>query len=182
MNRVLQSYSVLRLTAAIYIVLGFSVAFAIPELRLTGNVDMDFGTVEYAATATGSIDMGTDGNITYNGMFSGPSIGTSGQFRIRVLGGGNISLGCDTTATLTSGGNSVSMDSIEFVIGSGNRTSFGNGTLCQGIGTPIQPFTLTDEILYMGGSLNISSPVPASGIYSTGNGGGNAISFSVLVL
>lgn len=150
---------------------------------------MDFDEIEYTGGATGQIRMGTNGNISYLGSFSGNGIGTAGQFLVTSsFGVGlNVSVACDTSATLTNGsGNAVTLNNIEFVLGSGNRTSFGNGRACQGTALPILPLVITGgtatRTVYIGGQLNISSPIASAGGYSTANSGGSPITFIVLRL
>jgi len=165
------------------------VVMGTPNVVISAQVDMDFGQTDYSGGALGSINMGTNGNISYVGSFSGDGIGTAGQFLMTLIFGTNngVSIACDTNATLTNGaGASVSLTNIEFVVGSGNRTGYGSGTLCQGLGTTISPIAVTggtsNRTVYIGGSLNISSPIPVAGDYSTANSGGNPMTFVILRL
>jgi len=164
-------------------------ADATPTVNLTQQTAMDFNTTEVAGGATGTITIGTDANISYNGFFSGPGIGTAGSFLMTLIfGTGNtVAIECDTSATLTDGGgNTITLDNIEFVVSSGNRTTFGAGDGCLGIGTSTGTYVISgsaaNRTAFIGGSLNLTGGLPSDGNYSTANAGGNAISFNVIRL
>lgn len=169
------------------LVAGTTNVHGFPSLTLSGSVDTDFGEIMYSAAATGSISMGTDGSINYVGGFSGPSVGTAAQFTvIRLYGSSTITISCETGGTMANAtGDTIQIDQVEFVFGSGSRTSFGGGIGCAGLGNTVGgTFSLSggsaSRTLYVGMRLNISSPISSGGLYDTGIGGGDDITFEAI--
>lgn len=158
--------------------------WAFPFIFLGSQVTMDFDQIDFDAGASGSVNLGTNGNISYIGGYSGGGLGTAGSFVISIgnNNGTSINIGCDTGATLTDiNGNSVSLTNVEFVLGAASRTGFGAGISCQGVGNTGN-FNLSvtaSRTVYIGGSLNLPIAPASSGLYSTNNPGGNDIQFSV---
>lgn len=155
-------------------------------LNLTNIVDMDFGDVEFTAGATGSVQMGTNGAVTYTGSFTGDGVGIAGSFLLNTSAGNGtvFQIACDATAIMRNGAASLTMNYIEYVVGTANRTSFGGGTQCGGLSITVN-FTrntgAANRTVYIGGRINIPS-TPTSGTYATSNAGGNDIAFTAIIL
>lgn len=153
---------------------------------LDQETDMDFGLIDFTGS-NGAVNMGTNATLSYSGGASGDGIATAGSFRISLpgWGGDDVQIGCDSTATLTNGSSTVTLTNIEFVIGAGNRTAYGLGNNCQGLSASSGIFEISgsssNRVLFFGGRLEITDP-NVSGNYSTGNPGGNDITFEVIRL
>jgi len=157
-----------------------------PQLNITATTDFDFGVIEAGASATGTVSMGTNGNIAYSGMFTGSPIGTAGQVTFALVFGGtsDVTLECDTSATLANAaGDTIPFINIE-VVRSTSRGNFGSGTPCAGIGTTllIPSLPVATHTIYFGGQLDLSGSLPSDGAYSTANVGGTPITVTLIRL
>lgn len=155
-------------------------------LDIDSEVNADFGDVEFTAAATGNLDMGSNGTISYPGGFTGAGLGVAGQFRIR-LGGldaetAPYTIACDdSSAAVSDGSGDLIPIQADFVITAGTRTSFGGGNACNGLGSLYGTYSGNNRTIYIGTRLNISSPLGGDGIYSTSNPGGTPLTFEVIL-
>ncbi len=153
-------------------------------LTTTLNNDIDFssnGVIEFAGTPAGTdlVEMGSDGNITYQGVaFSGPATGQVGDFSMNGDGSSVVEISCEATATLENSAQTVTMDQVQFAVNTG--AAFGAGTACAGLGSSPGSHTLTgtDNVL-VGGRL-VGNGAITDGVYSTTTGGGDPATFRVL--
>jgi hypothetical protein len=160
-----------------------AVADFITGITLDNEVDMDFGTVEYTATAGSTATLGTNGTVTYAGGFSGNGTGAAGQVRASGDVGADIEVRCDTSAILTN-------DDVATINAVNIAVSFTPGThaaasLCNGVGGAVAATHTLDanpanNVMYFGGILDgntVANFIPDS--YSTANGGGDDIEILV---
>lgn len=160
-------------------------ALTFPNATLSNQVDMDFGEIEYLGT--GSVSMGTNGNLTYSGNFSGAGMGTAGAVLASLTNSTLATVSCSASATLTNAvGDAITLSNVEFVIGAGNRTTFGSGFPCGGIGVSVGNFTFSgatnNRTIFLGGRLNITGPLTGAGTYSSANAGGESITVIVTAI
>ncbi|GEM_PF-2622281 len=161
------------------------IVLGLPSVILSNNVDMDFGLIEYSGAGNASV--GTDGNVSYSGGFTGAGLGTSGATLVSLTNSTQATIACSATATMTnSTGDTLMVSDIEFVVGSASRTSFGSGTPCQGIGTSSGTFTFSGTVnnrtIYVGGRINAAGPLSGAGNYSSANAGGSSITIVVTAI
>lgn len=151
-------------------------------LTFSGAIDIDYTTIN--GTGPGRINIGTDGSMTYSGSFSGPAAGTPGVIVVNGQHNCDIEISCASTATLSDGGTTIAMDSIEVVVRSNQQTSFGNGNACAGLGNVVATGRTHNNsdfsTIYVGGSINsISGTIPGGPDYSTAISGGTSLQFEV---
>lgn len=163
-----------------------AVAVFLNAITLNGEVDMDFGIVEFAAAPAGgdNADLGTDGSIAYAGNFSGTGTGTAGSVTVATGSNGyTVEVFCDTTATMTDGaGASIDVVGIEVVEESLNGP-YGGGNACQGPGTAATSLVLNTGVVdtfKFGGRIDGATAAAfVAGSYSTGNAGGDDVNIDV---
>ena len=156
-------------------------------LSVTKSADMDFGNVSYETLHSGSIRLGTDGNVGLvgeTGLFLESSAPTNAGGV--VVGGGNnsvIDVSCDVDGRLTAGGgNRLELVNTEIALNAG--VSGGSGTLCNGVknvvmtvDTAVSPVPL----ILVGGEIDTTADgIDGDLSYSTANSGGQAVTIRVV--
>ena len=164
-----------------------SVATFSDGVQVGNEADIDFDNIEYtAAPGPGdTVSIGTNGNITYAGTFSGFGTGTAGNVDVTVgTDGLTIEVFCDQTATLTDGaGGSINITGIEAA--AENATgAYGAGGACNGVaGAAATNLVLTLGVLdsfKFGGQLDGTTAAGfGNGNYSTGFAGGDDLQVDV---
>lgn len=165
-----------------------AVASFLTAITLANVVDMDFGTVEFSGAPTVLADqanLGTDGSMTYGGVFSGSPTGTAGS--VDITSGTNTStvdVFCDATATMARvGGGFIGLTSIEAA--AENATgAFGAAGACNGVGGALATSLVLDvgvlDTFVFGGRIDGSTAVAfVAGDYSTAFAGGDDIEVRV---
>ena len=156
-------------------------------ITLTKNSDIDFSSssaIDFTGTpgAADFVRLGTDGNVTYAGSaFSGPSTGTAGDVDISGATGDDVSISCTATATISDGTNTLTVDSLQYSMNTGDVFGSSDDT-CDGLDTNPLTYTITgtsDKIL-LGGRIVGNSGTVASGTYSTATAGGTAATVRVV--
>lgn len=158
-------------------------------LTLANEVDMDFSDIDFSAAPAGgdTASLGTDGNITYAGNFSGGGTGTAGSVEVATgTDGATVEVFCDTSATLTDGaGASIDAVSLE-AVAEGAEGAFGTGGACAGVGGAAATTMVLDigggtaDRFSFGGQLDGSTAAAfVAGSYSTANAGGDDIEIRV---
>ena len=157
-------------------------------ITLGNEVTMAFGTIDFVGTPAGTdtAAIGTDGNITFAGNFSGAATGTAGSVDITAgASGATLQVQCDSSATMAeAGGETINVNSIEWVA-EGSEAASGSGNACAGVGSSAGTFVLnpgTLDTIKFGGTIdgNTASGGFTSGAYSTATGGGDAIDVTVI--
>jgi hypothetical protein len=190
----LRNKKLLLLATAMIVTLPFASAFA-GQANLDSHVhfraaivlsqtqQMEYGNVEYSAAPAGgdTVDLGTDGNIAYNGNFSaGSAAGAHLAGTVTVTAGqvgDTVEIRCDATAHMTeAGGESIDVVAME-VDTSGPGVAFGAGSPCAGSGAAGAATTLVlagGDVLRFGGQIDGATASGAfnGGDFSTTNGGG----------
>mgnify|MGYP003667721774 CR=1 FL=1 len=156
-------------------------------LTLGNEVDMDFGTIFVAGTpgAGDTVNMGTNGLISYTGGFSGSGTGTAGK--VDITAGTNsqtVNVFCDASATMTNGaGASINVTAIE-TVAEGSETSFGSGNACNGMGSVAASIVLnigTLDTFVFGGRIDGATATSfTGGNFSTANAGGDDIRVDII--
>lgn len=165
-----------------------AVALFLDAITLNGEVDMDFGTIEFSAAPAGgdNADLGTDGSIVYAGNFSGPGTGTAGS--VTIATGTDtyiIEVFCDATATMTDGaGASIDVVGIEAAETSLAGTYAAAGSACNGVaGAAATNLTLNGGVVdtfKFGGRIDGATAAAfVAGSYSTAFAGGNDVQIDV---
>lgn len=158
-------------------------------LAITNASNMDYGEISLAAApaAGDRAEMGTNGNISYAGNFSGLVTGTPGSATIGGIASGDpVEVYCSSSATLAgSAGSSIDMTGIELAV-LANQGAYGTGWACNGAATPAVsgPYVpITQDTVFLGGVLNGATAFGTiSGDYSTGNPGGSFIDVTFVKL
>lgn len=158
-------------------------------LAITNASNMDYGEISLAASpgAGDRAEMGTNGNISYTGNFSGLATGTPGSATIGGIASGDlVEVYCSSSATLAGpAGSSIDMTGIELSV-LANQASYGSGWPCNGAGTPAVsgPYVpTTQDTVFLGGVLNGATAIGTiSGDYSTSNPGGSFIDVTFVKL
>lgn len=180
----------IKLSVLFMLLLAPSMAMGLGPISLSFGSDAYFGEITYTSASTGSVQMGTNGAITYTGAFSGPSVGSPATFTIALslaLGYGmEVDIACDSTGLMrrSSGSHSLQITDVEFAVGSGNRGSFGTGRSCAGVSQPSPPVVIISltlgQTIYIGMRINMPTPPTADGDYSTAYPGGQDIVFQIV--
>lgn len=158
------------------------------QIVTSDNTSISFGTIDFADTHNGNIQLGTDGQVNATGYgLSARNNGNAGSIKITEPNTGIIDVKCASSAQLIdSVAPSLDIQNIEIAINTG--VSFGNGIACQGL-LPANPVTTTidmdalpDPDILVGGEVVINniSPLPTDRVYST-SGGGSAIRLSITI-
>lgn len=149
---------------------------------------LDFGSVEFAISYAGNIQLGTDGNIgtTGFGMVAAGN-GNAGAVRVTQPNTGMVEFKCSQSAELDDPtATALNITNIEIAVNSG--VPFGSGTSCQGtaIADPVAVLldmdALGDPTILIGGEVVISGTItlPSDRIYST-IGPGEPIQLSLVI-
>ena len=148
-------------------------AYALPpNVTLSNEVDMDFGTAEAGGLVGGTLSLGTDGSVSYTGDISGDGVGVAGQARANPLNGATTGeVSCSTGATLCdASSNSLAVTGIEGSAGNG-RGAYGTGIACNGVGNSVGSImlngTLNQRSLFFGGVLTLPAATTLDGDYGT---------------
>jgi hypothetical protein len=154
-------------------------------LALTKNADMNFGIVEFVATHSGTIRLGTNGTIDLTLPVGITMDGTPAAGDVDISasdGSSNVEISCDTGGTLAEpGADTLTLSATEISMDVGDAGGAADD-VCAGVG--VSPFvhTLdgTDKIL-VGGSIVVDgNDIGASAAYSTTTGAGVGMTLRVL--
>lgn len=153
---------------------------------LTKNSDMSFGDVDYGATYSGTVQLGTNGSLTLTGAtgLSTNGAGQAGSVTITSTGTGIVEIKCDPDGKMKNGNSSLDIANTEITVDAG--VSFGSGMPCQGIKNPNPVVTTVDLAanpspdIFLGGSVVIANGSLNSGTYVTAVGGGKPITIRVV--
>ncbi len=192
----LKSKRILLLSGALAVVLPLSAIAATTNIDATatflgaitlGNeVDMDFDTIEFSAAPAGgdTASLGTNGNITYAGNFSGAGTGIAGEVEVTAgTVGQTVEIFCDATATLAeAGGGTIDAVGIEVDFGAGS--AYGSGSGCNGVaGAAADTLVLAGggaDVILLGGQIDGGTAAGfVAGVYSTATAGGDDIQVDV---
>lgn len=156
-----------RLCRFLFVFVFFLVLTGVVDLRtaqaavtVTKLADLDMGqaTVTPPKPTTGAHnnEIATNGSISYDPSYSGPTSGTVGRYQINGLAGAVVAISCDTTATLTSttpgnGAATLTANAMRLrIVGAGGSGGLstgaagaGTGYLCAGLGTTPATYTLS---------------------------------------
>ncbi len=150
---------------------------------IVGNEhEIDFNTIQASGSpgAGDTVSMGSNGVITYNGVFSGNGTGTAGS--VDILAGTNglvVEVFCDPSALLSNGAGGTIAATIE-ASPENSLGAYGTGQPCNGVsGAPSGVLILgvgTLDTFKFGGQLNGATATSFTpGTYSTANPGGNDV-------
>jgi len=149
--------------------------------------DMNFGDILYEASHTGSIELGTNGNVQINGGSIGLSAdggsSTAGEVAISGDAASIVEISCENSGVLaSSSGDTLSLQNIELAVNAGQN--FGSGIACAGLASSVQTIdfgaTPTPTLLF-GGSVNVASnAITQNTSFSTMNGGGDPVTVRVV--
>lgn len=183
---VIRAYSLLcSLLLAVLIVSAPRVSYC--QVTLNGLADMDFGNVDFAATYSGSVQLGTNGTVQTTGFgISSTDNGNAGQVRVTFPDTGIVELKCAQTAQMISPpATALNITNMEVAVNTG--VAFSNGTACQGT-AGADPVTLTlnmailgDPDIFIGGEISIPGPISISGLQNYSSSGGTPIRLSFVV-
>lgn len=156
------------------------------QITLTLNSSMNFGSLMFDATHSGSVTLGTNGSVGVSGTGLAHS-GGGYAGNVSIEGSGEVvEIKCETSGQLSLQNNKIDISATEIVIDTG--VSSGNGLACAGTKRNSPVVTTVDlssnptpEIL-MGATLTIDSNSLDSGQYNTSGGGGaKPITINVVV-
>ncbi len=156
------------------------------QITLTKNSDIFFGSLDYDATHSGTLQLGTDNNIT---LIGGSGIAHDGSSTVgSITAGGTpadvIEVKCTATGNMKLQGSSMSVQNTEIAIDSG--VAFGSGFACQGVRNNNPPATTVDlavnpsPVILIGGETIIPANGLASGTYVTFGQGTSPITIRVI--
>lgn len=156
------------------------------QITITKNSDMFFGSLDYDATHSGTLQLGTDNNITLVGGvgLSHDGASTVGSITARGTPSDVIEIKCATTGKMKLQGTSMDIINIEIAIDSG--VAFGSGFACQGTKKNNTPATTVDlavnpsPVILIGGETIIPANGLASGTYVTFGQGTSPITIRVI--
>ena len=163
-------------------------SFAVAQVTINYLADMDFGAVDFSTPYSGSVRLGTDGNVNVTG--SGLVLsenGNAGQIQVDMPNTGTVEVKCANAGQLVgSGATSLSITNTEIALNTG--VGFGLATACQGAGggdpvaLSLDMDSLVDPILLIGGEISIPGAItmPSDFQYTT-TGTGTAIRLSLIV-
>jgi hypothetical protein len=156
------------------------------QLVLNKSNDMSFGTLEFDASHSGTIQLGTNGAITVVGAsgIAHNGSGTAGRVTITGTPLDVVELKCTNSGKLTaSGGPGIDLTNVEIAIDNG--AAFGSALACQGtkknspVVTTIDLATNNSPVVLMGGALSLPNNGLSSETYDT-LGNGKAITLTVV--
>ena len=156
------------------------------QITLTKNSGMFFGSLDYDATHSGTLQLGTDNNIT---LVGGVGISHDGSSTVgSVTAGGTpadvIEIKCTATGKMKLLGSSMDILNTEIAIDSG--VAFGSGFACAGNRKNDPPATTVDlavnpsPVILVGGEAIIPANSLASGTYVTFGSGTSPITIRVI--
>ncbi len=155
-------------------------------VSLTKNTDMDFGTIEYAAVHSGTLQLGSNGTPVLNapiGLTLDATGSTAGDITINHTAG-TVEVTCEVGGTLDDGSaNTITLQSVGFDVNTG--AAFGAmANTCGGLGVgPVSVDTtaLPNPQILIGGELDLNGSVIVAGgpTYSTTTGG-DPVTFRVI--
>lgn len=168
------------------VVLPCSASYA--QVSVSSLSDMDFGAIDFAGAYSGSIRLGTNGDVTVTGFgLVVANSGSAGSIRIDTPDTGIVEVKCTTTGEMVgAGATSLTISSVEIAMNSG--AAFGGASLCQGIGAgdssaiDVDMDSFPDAIILIGGEISIPGAItlPSDRHYNT-TGSGSPISLSLVV-
>ena len=154
-------------------------------LSLSKTSDMDFGIVDYDATNSGTIRLGTNGNVSLNastGLNLSGGTTTAGSIVVGGDGSSVVEVSCSVGGVLSDGaGNLLTLQNTEFTIDT--TAPFSGGTGCAGLGTTPTSVSLSVNpapVVYLGGEIDTGTGIVNSATYSTTNPGGSAATVRVV--
>lgn len=133
---------------------------AVAAPSATPLVKMDLGTVEYdlSETRTSQARLGTDGSMSYTRGFTGDGFGTPGEILLSDTVGVVLDISCRGNIRISDGGPYVTINRIQFDIGTANGKPYNASTRCSGKNTIVASHTVTGvpalDTLLVGGRLN----------------------------
>lgn len=153
-----------------------------PALSISDSEDMNFGIVEFAATHSGDIRLGTNGTVTLNNGVGLVAYGTTqaGSITISSNGTTGMEVSCETSGTISDGvGNNLALSSIQVSAAVGGA-AFGAATACAGIGTTPLGLANTVTTVYIGGAIAGLNNNLVDTTYNTSNVGGDPVTVQVV--
>ena len=155
-------------------------------ITLNKTADMFFGTVEYDATHSANVNLGTDGIVTLTAATGVAHDGNGNPATVTVTGSvaDVIEVKCQNRLILRLGGKRINVRRTEVAIDTG--VSFGNGGRCRGTGGGATPAAVVDlavnpnPTVLIGGRAQIRNSNLDSGTYSSQNGGGRSMRLRVI--
>lgn len=141
-------------------------------ITLVNNNNMHFGNIEFDATHSGNVTLGTNGvaNISGTGLAHGGQA-VAGRVTIQSPSSGIVEVRCTNTATMRNGNKSVSVDRIQGSVNTG--VAYDSANLCAGIQSNRSPIAVIDlaltpqPSLLFGGRATIGSNNLVAGTYIT---------------
>ncbi len=158
------------------------------QVSVSSLTDMDFGAIDFAGAYSGSIRLGTNGDVTVTGFgLVVANEGNAGSIRIDTPDTGIVEVKCTTTGELVgASATSLTITNVEIAMNSG--TVFGAASQCVGTGAgdasaiDVDMDAFPDAIILIGGEISILGLIslPSDRHYNTG-GSGTPISLSLVV-
>lgn len=164
-------------------------ASSLAQITLNITSGIHFGQYEYDSSHSGTIRMGTDGNITIVGG-SGVSYvsGTASPGTVAVSGSPQdvIELKCEPGGRIQIQSNGRNLNVREMEIAADVGVPFGNAAHCTGTGRRRAPALVIDlatnpnPIILMGGEIRLGNNRLASGTHFASNPGGDTLRLRVV--
>ncbi len=158
------------------------------QVVLNTIANIDFGTIDFAATYSGRIQLATNGFVqtTGSGMIAN-SDGNAGVSRVTLPNTGILDVKCASTGLMVDPA-ATDLDIINVEIAINTGVAFGSGIACDGVGggdgvvTTLDMDVLNDPDVLIGGEIVIPGVItlPPDRVYSSG-GGGTPIRLSIVV-
>lgn len=154
-------------------------------LAVANVVNMDFGSVEFAAVNSGTVRLGTNGTVDLvgaTGLTLGADPTAAGSFDLSGDGNSMVEVRCETGGTLTDdddGSRTLTLSAVEIAIDTG--AAGGAATPCAGLTAPAAAETIDLSVtatptILIGASLDVTAdPIDGSFTYSTTNTGGDPV-------
>ena len=170
----------------IFIFLCLISAPATAQIVLNKSSNMFFGTIGYDTPHSGTITLGTNGNVS---IIGGTGLAyNSGAHAGSVMVVGTpmdvVEIKCETSGKMRLGNSNLNVTNIEVAVNSG--VAFGAGQRCRGVKRRDTPATTIDLAgtplpnILMGGEVFVGANSLLSGTYNTTSGGGQAIQLTVI--
>lgn len=158
--------------------IGASVLFR-QALSITNVIDMEFGAVEYVASAgSANITLSPDGSLVSDNVeYTVNPTGVAGSLDISGDTGSTVNISCDATGSVSDGVNTLDLDTVNISV-DGGSTSFA----CTGSSSVAASPTLTgSDQLVMGATLVVpSASVLSNDEFNTANAGGSPINVTIV--
>ena len=160
-----------------------SAAFA--QFVLSNPSDVTFGSIAFSTSYSGSLRLGTDGNLTIigSGMVSSND-SQAGHVIITSPDSGIVEIKCRATGQMIAPG-ATTLDIVDTEISVDTPQVFGSGDACGGttgaspVAATVNLATNPDPDIFIGGRINIPGPITLPGNVSYSSiGGGQAITLS----